>query len=174
MKRLSIIGVSIIIFDSKVFKMNRQEKVNNMLSALKVCNIKWLVVVPTSGLNLIYTHYEKYNRCIYASREEEAVAIATGLALGNEQPIVLIQQSGVGNILNAVFTLSDAYNIPFPIVVCERSESDPNPIQGISSKMTRLALENLNYSLINWCHPNAVKDFKFLLEKQQRWIICPI
>src|SRR5258706_11751201 len=96
-----------------------------ILQAFKEVQIDWVTVVPASGMNPLYEAYSVHGRCIYASREEEAVAIGCGLAIADARVAVVMQQSGVGNALNAVFTLSDAHDIYFPILVCDRSFSDP-------------------------------------------------
>jgi sulfopyruvate decarboxylase TPP-binding subunit len=146
---------------------------NRRLDAFRCCQINWLLVVPSSGLNEVYDYYQKQDRCVYATREEESVAIATGLTLAGERPLILIQQSGVGNALNAVFTLPDAYHVFFPILVCMRPEQDPNPVQRVSIKNTMLILEELGCSKINWDHSGAVEQFKIFLKEQSRWIVCP-
>lgn len=145
-----------------------------MLDAYISCAINWLIVVPGSGLNAVYNYYEEHHHCLYATREEEAVALATGLALGGERPLVLMQQSGVGNALNAVFSLADAYQVFFPIVVCDRSADDPNPVQRVSSTRTRLVLHNLDCAFIEWHEADAIDKFKSLLEARQRWILCSL
>jgi phosphonopyruvate decarboxylase len=145
-----------------------------MLFSLKLHNVKWLIVVPGSGLDVVYNYYEAQGRCIYATREEEAIAIAAGLVLGGEQPLVLMQQTGVGNALNAVFSLAEAYNIFFPIIVCDRSGEDPNLVQRTSSINTNLVLQNLKCVQINWSAQTASNEFGQFLKEQQRWIVCTI
>jgi sulfopyruvate decarboxylase subunit alpha len=151
-----------------------QANAQRMLTAFEGCKISWLLVVPSTGLDLIYSHYDKLGRCIYVTREEEAIAVASGLVLGGEKPLVLIQQTGVGNTLNAVFTLADAYKIDFPIVVCDRSEFDPNPVQKISSVKTKNILESLGYSTVDWSKPNSIKMFEYFISQGVRWIISPL
>ena len=151
-----------------------QVNAQRMLTAFKICKISWLLVVPSTGLDLIYSHYEQLKKCIYTTREEEAIAVASGLALSGENPLVLIQQTGVGNTLNAVFTLADAYKIDFPIMVCDRSEFDPNPVQQISSAKTKNILESLGYSTVDWSDPNSIKMFEDFISQGIRWIISPL
>ena len=84
------------------------------------------------------------------TREEEGVALAAGLAAAGEMPAVIMQQSGVGNCLNAVFTLADAYNLYFPILVATRSEEDENPVQRISVRSTGNLLELVSQTRLDW------------------------
>ena len=48
-----------------------------LLEALDRADVDRLVTVPASGLDPIYAHFA--GRCLYATREEEAVAIAKEL-----------------------------------------------------------------------------------------------
>jgi sulfopyruvate decarboxylase TPP-binding subunit len=143
-----------------------------MLHAFQTCHIDWLAVVPGSGLNEIYEYYDERGRCLFATREEEAVAISAGLAVAGTRPLVLMQQSGVGNALNAVFTLAEAYNIYFPIVSCDRSKDDPNPVQRHSSVRTSRVLESQGAVFLDWTDADASERFSALLDRQQRWIVC--
>ncbi|WP_414586728.1 hypothetical protein [Scytonema sp. PCC 10023] len=151
----------------------KKTEIDSLLEALRCCNINWIVVFPSTGLDVVYAYYQEKNRCLYTTREEEAVAIASGLTIGGDRPLVLMQQSGVGNALNAVFTLADAYDVFFPILVCDRSELDPNPVQRVSSKSTKQVLEPLGCSWVDWSEPNAIEKFRSCLERRSRWIICP-
>jgi sulfopyruvate decarboxylase TPP-binding subunit len=145
-----------------------------LVDALEACEIEYLIVVPATGLEAVFNHFEAHERCIYATREEEAVAIAAGLTLGGEKPVVVMAQAGVGNALNAVFTLADAYAIYFPILVCFRGKEDPNLVQRISANQTHLVLDALDCSPIAWERESSKEDFKNLLDRRQRWIKCAI
>lgn len=151
----------------------KKTEIHRLIDTLRNCEINWLLVVPSSGLDELYDYYQKQERCVYATREEEAVALATGLALGGEHPILVMQQTGVGNALNAVFTLPDAYQVFFPILVCVRPEEDPNPVQRVSTQKTMLLLEKLDCSHIDWRDLNALEKFRSFVERQSRWIVCP-
>jgi sulfopyruvate decarboxylase TPP-binding subunit len=149
-------------------------RAESLIDALEVCGIGRLVVVPATGLELVCRHFEARGRCIYATREEEAVAIAAGLSLGGESAAVLMAQAGVGNALNAVFTLADAYGIYFPILVCFRGEQDPNPVQRVSARQTHLVLEALDCVEVSWDDRSGREDFKKLVGGRQRWIKCSL
>ena len=151
--------------------MNAAET-QHLLAALDSCGINYLIVVPATGLEAVFRHFG--DRCIYATREEEAVAIAAGLALGGEKALVLMAQAGVGNALNAVFTLADAYQIHFPILVCFRGKEDPNLVQRISASQTHLVLESLKCAEISWKDASSREVFASLIEQKQRWIRCEL
>ncbi len=141
----------------------------NMVAALG--KMDFLVTVPTSGINEVYAHFENENKCLYVTREEEGVALASGLALSGKKVAMLIQQSGVGNMLNAVFTLSDPYAIHFPIIVMVRGEQDENPIHWLSTRNTVAMLNMLSAAKIDWAVPGSIEAFEELTNENKRWII---
>lgn len=145
-----------------------------MIDALTLCGVKHLIVVPASGLEPVFRHFETHGSCLYATREEEAIAIAAGLSLGGEKTTVVMAQAGVGNALNAVFTLADAYGIYFPILVCFRGRQDPNPVQRVSAKQTHDVLKALDCVELSWDAPTSKEEFKKLVDNHQRWIKCSL
>lgn len=153
--------------------MTRQQT-ENLLLALDMTGIEWLIVVPMSGINSVYDSFATRNRCIYVTREEEGVAVAAGLALRGSLPLLLMQQTGVGNALNAVFSLADAYEIWFPILVGDRGASDANPVQQVSARLTARVLEPLGCASIDFGMEGAPAEFRRLVMERNRWIQCSL
>lgn len=130
-----------------------------------------LVTVPGSGLQALYDAFRTRASCIFATREEEAVALCCGLTVAGARPLVVMQQAGVGNCLNAVFTLADAYGICFPIIVCDRGPRDDNPAQRISSDRTLRALRALGARIVDLPGPGTA-ELREAVSAQTRWIVC--
>ncbi|MCE8423117.1 MAG: sulfopyruvate decarboxylase subunit beta, partial [Candidatus Methanoperedens sp.] len=59
-------------------------------------------------------------RTIPLTREENGVGICTGLYLGGGKPVMIIQSTGVGNMLNALLSLNLTYGLPLPILASWR------------------------------------------------------
>jgi len=57
---------------------------------------------------------------IPATREDEALGIATGAYLAGKKPIVLMQNSGLGNSINALASLDILYKIPILLLISWR------------------------------------------------------
>jgi sulfopyruvate decarboxylase TPP-binding subunit len=142
-----------------------------LVEALEGCGFSHLVVIPATGLEGVCRHFETHANCIYPTREEEAIAIAAGLTVGGEKAAVVMAQAGVGNALNAVFTLAHAYDIYFPVLVFFRGGQDPNLVQRVSAKQTRLVLEALDCAEISWDQPSAEEEFRGLVASRRRWIV---
>ncbi|HJK78806.1 MAG TPA: sulfopyruvate decarboxylase subunit beta [Methanocorpusculum sp.] len=54
------------------------------------------------------------------AREEDGVGICAGAYLGGRKPVMSIQSSGLGNMLNALMSLSRVYSLPLPILASWR------------------------------------------------------
>ena len=72
---------------------------------------------------------DKHMRTVVLSTEEEGVGLATGAWLGGAKTVLLMQSSGVGNIVNAL-AMSRECRIPLLILVTMRGEfGEFNPWQ---------------------------------------------
>jgi sulfopyruvate decarboxylase beta subunit len=54
------------------------------------------------------------------TREEEGVGICAGAALSGKRPAVFVQSSGIGNMVNALLSLTQFYELPLAIFVSRR------------------------------------------------------
>ncbi len=57
---------------------------------------------------------------IPVTREEEGVGIAAGVSLGGKKPAILMQNSGLGNSINAILSLTKLYGLPLPLIISQR------------------------------------------------------
>jgi sulfopyruvate decarboxylase subunit alpha len=53
-------------------------------------------------------------------REEEGVGIAAGAALAGRKPLLLMQNSGLGNAINALLSLTGLYRLPLFMLISHR------------------------------------------------------
>ncbi|MBW1855413.1 MAG: sulfopyruvate decarboxylase subunit alpha [Deltaproteobacteria bacterium] len=57
---------------------------------------------------------------IPVTREEEGVGIAAGISLGGGKPALIMQNSGLGNSINALLSLTKLYGLPLPLIISQR------------------------------------------------------
>jgi len=76
--------------------------------------------VPDSMLAGIIAVLTAQGRYVSSVREDEAVGIAAGAFLGGKQPVVLMQNSGLGNCLNALTSLNLIYAMPCLLLISWR------------------------------------------------------
>jgi sulfopyruvate decarboxylase alpha subunit len=75
--------------------------------------------VPDSTLASVLKVLESDPRYLYVPsvREDNAVGMAVGAYLGGRNPVVLMQNSGLGHCLNALTSLASLYKIPLLLIV---------------------------------------------------------
>jgi len=91
-------------------------------SFLKRQGFDFFTGVPCSILKDIILHLSNDKEVIYipATREDEALGIATGACLGGKKPVVLMQNSGLGNSINALTSLDLLYKFPILMIISWR------------------------------------------------------
>src|SRR5262245_36565951 len=63
---------------------------------------------------------------VSAVREDSAMGIAAGAYLGGRQPVVFMQNSGLGVSTNALVSLNQIYDIPALLVISWRGQKEPD------------------------------------------------
>ncbi|MFA4876082.1 MAG: sulfopyruvate decarboxylase subunit beta [Methanoregula sp.] len=67
---------------------------------------------------------------ICLTREEDGTGVCAGAYLAGGRPMMVIQSSGLGNMLNAIMSLSKTYDLPLPILASWRGvENETIPAQ---------------------------------------------
>jgi len=59
-------------------------------------------------------------RHVPVTREEEGVGILAGAALAGKRPLLLMQNSGLGNCVNALASLTNLYELPLFLMMSHR------------------------------------------------------
>jgi sulfopyruvate decarboxylase alpha subunit len=84
---------------------------------------------------------DKAMRSVVLTTEEEGIGLAAGAWLGGERSVLLMQSSGVGNIVNALGTVKEC-RFPLVMLVTMRGEEGEfNPWQVPMGQATRTVLE---------------------------------
>jgi sulfopyruvate decarboxylase subunit alpha len=84
--------------------------------------------VPCSLLAALYPVLATANASYYpATREDLALGLAAGAVMSGRRPAVLIQNSGLGIIVNALFSLQKMYQLPLLLIVTWRGYGPDAP-----------------------------------------------
>jgi sulfopyruvate decarboxylase alpha subunit len=84
---------------------------------------------------------DKAMRAVVLSTEEEGIGLAAGAWLGGERSVLLMQSSGVGNIINVLGTVKECRFPLVTIVTMRGEEGEFNPWQVPMGQATRTVLE---------------------------------
>jgi sulfopyruvate decarboxylase subunit alpha len=98
----------------------------HLYAAIKAAGVDLLLTVPCALLAGLLRVIDAAGdiQHIYTTREEEAVGIAAGAFLGGRHPAILMQNSGLGNSVNAIKSLLEFYGIPCAFIISHRGTAD--------------------------------------------------
>jgi len=119
--------------------------------ALHKHGIDLVLTVPCKYIATLISQVEDDERfqLIYPSREEEGLGIAAGAYLAGRKSVMLIQNSGLGNMVNAYCSLNQFYGIPLCMIVTYRGdESETVPAQVPMGSITPDLLTMLGIELV--------------------------
>jgi sulfopyruvate decarboxylase subunit alpha len=93
-----------------------------VIAGLDAIGLDYVLHLPSSTLAGVIRHFSELDRprSFPITREEEAVGIASGLALAGKKAALVIQDNGLGNLLTALNTFPQAYHIPLFMLVSRR------------------------------------------------------
>jgi sulfopyruvate decarboxylase alpha subunit len=110
---------------------------------LAAAGVRIVGYVPDAGHKRLIElcHADKRMRAVVLSTEEEGIGLASGAWLGGEKAVLLMQSSGVGNVVNAIGMLKEC-RIPLVSLVTMRGQQGEfNPWQVPMGQATRQVLE---------------------------------
>lgn len=105
--------------------MDSSEAIYN---ALKDIGINFVVSVPCVNLSKILDMLDEDDEIIHipVTREEEGIGICAGAYLGGKKPAILMQNSGLGNSINALKSLTQLYEFPLLMIMSHRGTEGEN------------------------------------------------
>ena len=106
---------------------------NVIVDSLKKDGVDFVVHLPDKLLLPVVKILDSDSsfKCVLCTREEEGVGIAAGAFLGGKKTVLLMQSNGLGNSINALSSLSVAYQIPVLVMMSLRGglfEYNPSDI----------------------------------------------
>src|SRR5256884_1847919 len=111
--------------------------------ALGKAQVRIVGYVPDAGHKRLIElcQADKSMRAVVLSTEEEGIGLAAGAWLGGERSVLLMQSSGVGNIINVLGTIRECRFPLVSIVTMRGEEGEFNPWQVPMGQATRAVLE---------------------------------
>ncbi len=144
-------------------------------NGIKDSNIKIVVGVPCANLknliNLIENGTNNDNNCediiyIPATREEEGIGICAGSHLAGKKTAILMQNSGLGNSINAIGSLCKVYQIPMLMIISHRGElKEKIPAQIPMGRWTKKLLETAEIPY--YCPKTPEEAYKIIIHASE-------
>jgi sulfopyruvate decarboxylase alpha subunit len=110
---------------------------------LAAAGVKLVGYVPDAGHKRLIElcQADRKMRAVVLTTEEEGIGLAAGAWLGGEKSVLLMQSSGVGNVINAIGMMKEC-RIPLVSLVTMRGQQGEfNPWQVAMGQATRSVLE---------------------------------
>jgi sulfopyruvate decarboxylase alpha subunit len=110
---------------------------------LAAAKVRLVGYVPDAGHKRLIElcQADKAMRTVMLSTEEEGIGLAVGAWLGGERTVLLMQSSGVGNVVNVLGTVKECRFPLVTIVTMRGEEGEFNPWQVPMGQATRSVLE---------------------------------
>lgn len=118
-----------------------------LYAILKEQRLDFFVSVPCKLLNDLIKLIENDSEVIYTpvTREEEGIGILAGAFLAGKRPAIVMQNSGIGNCINAICSLLNYYGIPIIFIISYRgTKGEPIDAQKPMGSATKALLEAVN------------------------------
>ncbi len=116
---------------------------------LKDGGIDFVVSVPCVNLSEILNRLDEDPEIIHVpvTREEEGIGICAGAYLGGKKPAILMQNSGLGNSVNALKSLTELYEFPLLMVMSHRGTEGESIVGQVPmGESTPRILEAMDFS----------------------------
>ncbi|MEJ2682845.1 MAG: sulfopyruvate decarboxylase subunit beta [Candidatus Sulfobium sp.] len=91
-----------------------------LIDILKKTGVDFTASLPCEKIKGLLTMVGQEFFHVPLTREEEGVGICAGAALAGKRPAMFVQSSGVGNMINALLSLTVFYELPLAVFVSRR------------------------------------------------------
>ena len=129
-----------------------------IFKGLKDADINFIVSVPCANLKklLIMIDEDDTITHIPVSREEEGLGICAGAYMAGKKTAILMQNSGLGNCVNALCSLYELYSFPLVMIMSHRGTEGESIIGQVPmGRATPHVLEALN---LDYSKPQTINE----------------
>ncbi|MDD1704304.1 MAG: sulfopyruvate decarboxylase subunit beta [Methanoregula sp.] len=123
-----------------------------IISEMRGEGINLVSSIPCDRAKGLFFRLPEEFRHIGLTREEDGVGISAGAYLAGARPLIALQSSGLGNMLNAILSLTSTFNLPLPILASWRGgakETIPAQIPFNRPLPRILSAAGIPYSIIS-------------------------
>jgi sulfopyruvate decarboxylase subunit alpha len=132
----------------------------HVADALRRNDIRMFATVPDYIVSQVLEHLWPDETCkvVTVTREEEGVGLLSGAFMAGQRGALLMQNSGLGNCVNALASLNQAAQIPLIMVISHRGDvGEFNVAQVPMGQATEQILEALD---VRYIKPHSVEEFE--------------
>ena len=91
-----------------------------LIAALQGSGVDFTASLPCEKIKSLLVMVAENFPHVPLTREEEGVGICAGAALAGRRPALFLQSSGIGNMINALLSLTAFYELPLALFISQR------------------------------------------------------
>ena len=91
-----------------------------LITILQKNRVDFVSTLPCEKIKGLLELIPRYFSHIPLTREEEGAGISAGIALAGKRPAMFVQSSGIGNMINALLSLTGFYEFPLALFISQR------------------------------------------------------
>ena len=132
-----------------------------IFNGLKDVGIDFIVSVPCVNLSKLLNMIDEDDEITHipVTREEEGIGICAGAYLGGKKPAILMQNSGLGNSINALKSLTQLYKFPLLMIMSHRGTEGENICGQVPmGESTPRILEAMDFRFFKPATPEAAYE----------------
>jgi sulfopyruvate decarboxylase subunit beta len=133
---------------------------------LKDQGINLAVSLPCDKAKVLCSRLSGSFETVELLREEDGVGVCAGAYLAGLKPAMVIQSSGLGNMLNALLSLSRTYELPLPVIASWRGiykETIPAQVPFNSALPRILKAADIPFVIID--HPDEFDRIREMIQE---------
>jgi len=97
-----------------------QRPEEELIAILRKNGVDFTASLPCEKIKTLLEMVGRQFEHLPLTREEEGVGICAGAALSGRRPAMFVQSSGIGNMINALLSLTQFYELPLALFVSQR------------------------------------------------------
>lgn len=149
-----------------------EQRSQAVIDGIESFDPEFVLHLPSSTLKLVLSHFlsgpgSRPGRAIFPiPREEEGISIMSGLSLARRRAVMIFQDNGIGNLLTALLTFPQPYDLPlFGVVTRRGGLNEYNSMIHTISERSEALLEAANVRYFQLDARTPIEDWAWTIQR---------
>jgi sulfopyruvate decarboxylase subunit alpha len=143
---------------------------NRIVDDLIRSQIEFVTSVPCKQLAGVIEVLDERDEVMHVpcNKEDEGMGLCAGAYMGGQRPCIVMQNTALGVVTNALATLIQFYQIPLPMLISYRGEVGEKVACQVEMAIhTKAFLKQMNIPTYHFHHCDQISEFPGILEHAQ-------
>ncbi len=132
--------------------------------------INFVTTVPCKQLAGVIETLEETEAILHVpcNKEDEGMGLCAGAYMGGQRPCIIMQNTAIGVVINALTTLIQYYQIPLPMIISYRGEVGEKVACQVEMALhSKALLQQLSIPTYHFHHADQVEELDGILKHTQ-------